>query len=168
MSRYSNDMLETVEADPLLLDVTLYPHRSLPRKRFFNLMAIIGFIGLIACLRFLAVGAWPVVVFVIVDIAALWLAFHLNYRSSKLYETIQLSAKDLIVTRVQPGGQRQKWRFEPNWLRVTVETIDEDTNQLVLSSHGKKLIIGAFLIPEERQSFASTLGKALSHLQPAH
>lgn len=148
-----------------LFAATLYPHRSLKpqqfRRLFLFLVALVTFAGL----RFVAVGAWPVMIFLAVDIAAIWLAFHLSYRSARLFETVQLSEKDLIITRVHPSGRVESWRFDPYWVRLELKTIDEDTNQLSLTSHGETLVFGQFLTPSDRRAFRDALMPELMRLK---
>ncbi|TNE65144.1 MAG: DUF2244 domain-containing protein [Alphaproteobacteria bacterium] len=157
------------EPDPApekLFGATLYPHRSLSRRHYNRMIAGLLLLCLIAAFRFFAVGAWPVVIFVTIDILALWLAFHLSYRQARLHENIRLSAKDLIVTRVQPNGSAESWRFDPYWVQVKlVATEGGDDNMLVFSSHGERLQVGAFLTAAERRSLAEKLWRAMAPLK---
>lgn len=152
-------------SQPLLFNATLYPHRSLKHRQFRRLFYILLGICTLAALRFIAVGAWPVVIFVAIDIAALWLAFYLSYRSARLYETLQLTARDLILTRVHPGGQVENWRFDPYWVKLELKTIDEDRNQLSLASHGHEVIFGQFLTPADRRELKAALLPELLRLK---
>lgn len=147
---------------PLLLDLLLYPQRSL-RRRHFNrlLLIIIGICGL-ASMRFYIVGAWPVAAFLLLDIVALWLAFFVSYRRGRLRETIQLSETDLIITRTLPNGKLMSWRFEPYWVKVSLLTLRRDDNSLIVHHHKKKVLLGEFLRPKERQKIAIELQYALT------
>ncbi|SDD29168.1 DUF2244 domain-containing protein [Kordiimonas lacus] len=149
----------------LLFDATLYPHRSLKPHQFRRLFWFLIAVCLLAGLRFIMVGAWPVVIFLGVDLLAIWLAFHFSYRSARLYETLQLSEKDLILTRVHPGGRVESWRFDPYWVKLDLKTIDEDRNQLSLASHGETLVFGAFLTPTDRRKLRAALMPELLRLK---
>lgn len=149
----------------LLFDATLYPHRSLRPYHFKQLFRVLTAVCVLVGLRFLLVGAWPVAVFLLVDIAAIWLAFHCNYRSARLFETLQLSEKHLTLTRVHPDGRVENWRFDPYWVKLDLKTIDEDRNQLTLSSHGETVIFGAFLTPTDRIQLKSALMPDLQRLK---
>ncbi len=153
------------EGTKLLFDATLYPHRSLKPHQFRRLFWFLVAVCLFAGLRFIVVGAWPVVIFLGVDILAIWLAFHFSYRSARLYETLQLSEKDLIVTRVHPNGQVESWRFDPYWVKLSLKTIDEDRNQLSLTSHGETLVFGDFLTPTDRRKLKAALMPELARLK---
>ncbi|NVJ99762.1 MAG: DUF2244 domain-containing protein [Alphaproteobacteria bacterium] len=155
----------TAQGVSILFDATLYPHRSLKPDQFRRLFIFLIVIVSVAALRFVAVGAWPVMIFLLLDIGAVWLAFHISYRSARLYETVQLSEKDLILTRVHPGGQVESWRFDPYWVKLDLTTIDEDRNQLSLSSHGKTVIFGSFLTPTDRRQLKTALMPELARLK---
>ncbi|MCJ9429844.1 DUF2244 domain-containing protein [Kordiimonas marina] len=149
-----------------LFSTTLYPRRSLPKKHYWRLIAVIAALSTFAIARFIIVGAWPVTIFVFVDILGLWLAFHLSYRQARHSETIQLTDKDLIVTRMAPSGRSESWRFDPYWCRIKLNPTDGgDSNELVVSSHGETLRVGTFLSPRERRLLADTLLRAIAPLK---
>ena len=95
------------------------------------------------------------------DVVLVYVAFKLNYRAGRQYETVELNADELVVRRVHPGGAAREWRFEPFWLRVTVEQPQTDDSRLILSSHGKHLALGGFLTVAERLDLATALNAAL-------
>jgi len=145
----------------LLFDAVLYPNRSLSRRGFRILMTAMAVICFGAGIVFWLVGAWPVFGFLGLDVLLIYLAFRASYRSGRLSETVQLSRERLRVARYSPNGKVQAWEFQPYWLRVDVEKPEEPDSRLTLSSHGRRLIIGAFLSPEERLEFAQALRDAL-------
>lgn len=146
----------------LAFEAELRPHRSLSPLGFRLLMAAVAAPCLVAGLIFLSVGAWPVFGFLGLDVALLYLAFRLNYRSGRLVETVSLSGDELIVTRRFPDGRLREWRFAPYWVRVTLESPHRHDSRLALSSHGRHVVLGAFLTAEERLEFASALRDALA------
>lgn len=125
------------------------------------MMAIAG-ISFSAGIVFLMQGAWPVFGFFGLDVLAIYLAFHFNYRDGRMFETVQLGAKELLVRRVLPSGRVRSWTFQPNWMRVMMDNPPEHHSQLVLTTHGRRLVIGAFLTPEERLQVADALRAALA------
>ncbi|GHF15403.1 membrane protein [Kordiimonas sediminis] len=144
---------------PAVYSVTLYPHRSMAPRSFMVFMMILTAITALASVRFIVVGAWPVVPFLLLDIFLIWLAFRLCYRAARLTETIQLSEKDLIISRTQPSGKTESWRLEPYWARVQITT--DEMHHLTVSSQGTSLEIGAFLMPYERISLKEDLDTAI-------
>jgi uncharacterized membrane protein len=144
----------------LFFNARLFPYRSMSKRSANIMIGIIAVACTLAGLRFIIAGAWPVVVFVGVDVAAIWLAFHLSFRSAKLFETIQLSEKDLILTRVHPNGQTESWRFEPYWAKAWIETI-EGQEMLFISSNSDPVPFGSFLAEQEKSEFLQTFNHSL-------
>ena len=59
----------------------LHPHRSLPPSGFLIMMVLISRVSFILGLVFFLLGAWPVMGFFGLDVALIYYAFKLNYRS---------------------------------------------------------------------------------------
>lgn len=140
----------------------LRPHRSLPPRGFGIVMGILAVVSFLVSLGFVLRGAWPVTPFFGVDVALIYLAFRLSYRSARQREHLRLTDRELTLERVDVYGERQRWRFQPFWLRVIFEERDADSNHLSLASHGKSVTVGSFLGPAERRKVAFSLKDALS------
>ena len=97
-----------------------------------------------------------------VDVAIVFWAFQVNYRDARRYEKVRLTADRLTVERGGPSRPAKVWTFQPYWLTVTMDDPPEHHSQLTLSSHGRSLIVGSFLSPDERNDFANALREALS------
>ena len=139
----------------------LTPHRSLGPKGFMVLMAAVCIVSFAAGLFFYLLGAWPVIGFVGLDVVLIYVAFQLNFRALKLYETVDLTQDALKVTRVAPCGRSQSWSFNPYWVRLSLEPRLGRSSELSLASHGKRLVFASFLSDAERENFASALSSAL-------
>jgi uncharacterized membrane protein len=111
---------------------------------------------------FYMIGAWPVLGFMGLDVALIYAAFKLNYRSGRLYETVDLTPDVLTVTRVQPSGKAQSWSFNPYWVRLKLEERIGRSSELSLASHGDCLVLASFLSDPEREDFARALRAALA------
>jgi uncharacterized membrane protein len=140
----------------------LLPHRSLNLRNFHLLMGLLGLVSLVAGVGFVVVGAWPVIGFFGLDVALVYLAFRLNYRTARQSETIRLADGVFSVERVGVGGERRNWRFQPFWVRVTLEERPDASNRLLVASHGRSLVIGDFVPPAARRELAATLLDALT------
>ena len=155
-------------SDAAELDLVLYPHRSLSPAGFWLLMALVAGISFAAGLAFTLAGAWPVMGFLGLDVVLFYLAFRLSYRSGGVFETIRMRASDLVVRRTSPRGTVRTWSFQPYWLRVDLDGDAEGGGQLALCSHGRRLVIGAFLAPHERLEVAKTVRAALARAGAVH
>ena len=143
-------------------DAVLRPHRSLPPAGFVVLMAALMLVSFTAGCAFILMGAWPVVGYFGLDVLLVYIAFRLNYRSGRMYETVRVLGDKLVVEKISVRGERRHWEFQAYWVRVLLEEIDDDSNRLVLRSHGRSLPIAGFLTPEERRDFSRSLQHALS------
>jgi uncharacterized membrane protein len=144
---------------------TLTPYRSLSPNGFLILMAFIIAVSFSAGFAFWLMGAWPVVGFFGLDIAAVYFAFWLNYRSALAYEEVELSERSLTIKRVMPNGEEESWSFHPHWSRLEIERSEWGVRAMRIVSHGKTFLFGRFLNPDDRASFAKALGEALAELR---
>ena len=140
----------------------LTPQRSLPSRNLHLVMGLLGLISFAAGVGFVAVGAWPVIGFFGLDVALVYLAFRLNYRTARQSETIRLADDVFSVERISVRGERRDWRFQPFWVRVILEERPDSSNCLLVASHGRSLVIGDLLPPATRRELAVTLRDALT------
>lgn len=150
---------------PAHFSAVLLPHRSLGRKGFLVLMIVVSVLSFFTGMAFLMLGAWPVMGFFGLDVLLIYLAFRLNYRAGRLYETVELKEDELRVTRVFPSGRAQSWSFNPYWVRLELEESETSANKLSVRSHGRVLLFANFLSNAEKRSFADALGAALHDLR---
>jgi len=145
----------------LFFERVLSPHRSLPPRRLHLLMLALGLISLAVSIGFVSIGAWPVIGFFGLDVALVYVAFRLNYRSARCSETIRLAGDAFTVERVSVQGERRMWRFQPFWLRVILEERNDESNRLLVASHGRSLVIGDFVTPAARRELAALICEGL-------
>ncbi|HEX3884458.1 MAG TPA: DUF2244 domain-containing protein [Stellaceae bacterium] len=156
-----------MEASPaasraIFFERALLPHRSLPPRGFNILMLGLAGLSLAVGIGFVSLGAWPVCGFFGLDVAAIYVAFRISYRSARRRETLRLAGDEFTVERVSIRGERRIWRFQPFWLRVVLDQPNDHTTRLSLVSHGKSLVIGDFLPPPARPELAQSLKDALA------
>lgn len=145
----------------------LTPHRSLSPTGFVILMSAVCLVSFGTGLLFFLLGAWPVLGFMGLDVLLIYVAFKLNYRAGRLYETVDLKEDALTITRVQPSGNAQRWSFNPYWVQLKLESRIGRSTELLLVSHGTRLSFASFLSDPEREDFAEALGTALSAAKTA-
>ncbi|MEM9223563.1 MAG: DUF2244 domain-containing protein [Pseudomonadota bacterium] len=147
----------------------LFPHRSLSTRGFFIMMAIVVGVMGFAGLRALALGAWPIAIFAVADVLLIYVCFKLSYRAGRQFEEVRVDPHEVLVRKVSPAGRVIEHRFHPSWARLTVTRHeDEGVTRLDLGSHGKWIVLGAFLNPDDRASFAEAFADALARArQPA-
>lgn len=153
---------QTGDTPRVLYDAVLTPHRSLPPVGFVVLMLVMAGVSFCVSLAFVLNGAWPISPFFGVDVALVYVAFRISYRRARLREELRLTEESFTVEQICARGRRRRWLFQPFWLRVTLEEKDEHSNRLVLTSHGRSLVVGSFLGPAERRTVAGGLKDALT------
>jgi uncharacterized membrane protein len=149
--------------DAPILKVRLSPHRSLDPKGVRALMIATFVVSAVFSLPFYLMGAWPIIGFLGLDVALLYVAFRANFRAARAYEDFRLTYFELLFARVSARGARREWRFNPAWVRV--ERIDHEEfgpQRLSLLSRGRRWEIARFLGPDQKAEFAATLSHALA------
>jgi len=156
-----------LSAEDPQFSAVLTPHRSLGPKGFLVFMAAISAISFGTGLMFYLMGAWPVMGFMGLDLLLVYIAFRINFRALRVYETVDLTQDALTVTRVAPSGRSRSWRFNPYWVRLSLDERVGRTSELSLASHGQRLVLGSFLTDPEREDFAAALKNALQAARTA-
>lgn len=153
----------THDGDRPVFTATLSPQRSLDRSGLWIAAAVLAVAGTAIALLFLALGAWPVVGFVGVEVALVIAVMLLHHRHGRTTEEVVLDERTLTVTRRRGRRAVTRWEFPPGWLRVTV--VDDEHGRpagVLLASHGRRLAVGRFLTAEEQAAFAAALRTALA------
>ncbi len=158
---------EFLPAAPPETRLRLWPHRSLSPRGF------VWFIGstaaLIAIPLFGLVGKsalWMILPFVVVAVAAIWLALNRSYKDARIVEDLHLTRDTITLTHQSPRA-RKDWQANPHWVRVTLhETGGPVPNYLTLRGNNREVELGAFLSEEERITLAHDLRTRLAALKP--
>lgn len=146
----------------MLLDLTLTPNRSLRRDHARWLLLAIGGLFALGSIRFLVLGLWPVIPFLIADVALLAWALRANYRAGGGHERLVLAGDALTLTRVSPWGEAQVEVLEPWFTRVLIEETPLGDAILFLTASGRRLAVGAFLSAPERREVGAVIREALA------
>lgn len=149
--------------DPALLDLTIWPNRSLSRRGFAWVLGIVG-VGLalpiIALLgTSLALGLIP---FSLTALLALYVALRRNYADGRLTERIRIWPDLVTVERREPRGAVRRWHANPHWVRLSLRDDGPVEHYLTLTGGGREVELGAFLSPEERESLKADLDLAFA------
>jgi len=161
------DMTGKSEAlqEPHVFRAVLTPNRSLSRSGFLVLMALLGLVSFVAGVVFAVIGAWPVFGFFGLDLALVYGAFQLNYRSGRAFEVVELTRDVLRLTRVDARGRPQAREVNPYWARVVLREWPDGRAELKIATHGRELAFGHVLNHDERREFAGVLSAELVKLR---
>ncbi|MFT6104468.1 MAG: putative membrane protein [Paracoccaceae bacterium] len=156
--------LSLTPSDMPVLRLSLWPHRSLPKKGFVIFIGIT--LGLI-CVPLLAfigtVVLWALLPFLGVAVGGVWYALQRSYHDGEILEELTLWDDRLHLVRHNPRGPTQEWQANPHWVRIVLhEQGGPVENYVTLMGAGREVEIGAFLSPEERMELYRALSIRLA------
>ena len=158
-------MSSVATADIPIFEATLTPYRSLSARGSLWLVGAIAAIWGVMSLSFVAMGAWPVLGFFGLDIILFGWLIWLNIRDARRKETVSVSRTALEVKRFCPKGLRRELHsFNPFGTRLAVDRhVEFGVTKLSLITRGKEaVVVGDFLNPDDKESFAKALGSAMA------
>ncbi len=161
-------MTTQTEARPLFA-ATLTPHRSLTRNGLRWVIALTAIAASIPAMIFFSLGAWPIVGFMGLDLLAIWWALSASMRDGRQIEKVTLWPDELELKRIAANGREELLRFNPFFVKLV---IDRDYNERTIALHLRTreadTVIGAFLNPDDKASFARAFGTALKKARHGH
>ncbi len=144
----------------------LKPYRSLGRNGFRVLMVLTFVFCFFNVIFFLVTGALPVAMFFGLDFALLYGAFYLNYRSARAREQVTMSRLELKIRKISPEGLVRESRYNPFWARFDVSRHQEfGITAMAVVGEGRRTVLGNFLGPDDRESFARAFTTALATIK---
>jgi len=148
------------------LRVTLWPHRSLPRRGFVAFIGItfaMLMIPLFALLGTLAL--WGLLPFLLGALGLMWYFLERSYTDGTLTEVLTLWSDRIELIRTNPRGPVQDWHANPHWVHLALRPEGGPVeNYLTLKGNGREVELGAFLSPDERVDLHDRLGVALARV----
>lgn len=149
--------------DAPIFKALLTPHRSLGRTGFFVLMGLLVAIWIGMGGLFVSMGAWPIFGFFGLDVLLVYLAFRASYRSGRAREEVAVSRTSLDIRKIAPSGREETHAFNPFWTKFRIARHDEiGITDMAVEGEGRRVAIGSFLNPDDRESFAAAFGQALA------
>jgi uncharacterized membrane protein len=145
----------------LYMDAEIRPHRSLSERGFIVLIAVVTLANCASAAVFLAMGATFVPIFLGVDLLAVVVAFVVSFRAARNVERVQVSARDVVVTRETPRASTVVWESPTAFTRVALHRDEGRVVDLRLSLSGRNVQVAAALSPRERAEFAQALERAI-------
>ncbi|WP_404400894.1 DUF2244 domain-containing protein [Pelagibacterium halotolerans] len=141
----------------------LTPHRAMDKRAIRWVIALAACLASIPGITFYAMGAWPVVGFLGLDVLALYWAMSASLRDADAYEEVTLWPDALDVRHVTKKGKETFRSFNPFFVQLSVDRDGEDrVTALRLVTRGRHTEIGKFLTPDDKAIFAESFGAALS------
>ncbi len=138
--------------------VIFKPNCSLNSKGKRQVFILLTVIPCCIALGFALLGAWLVLPFVGLEIAALGYAFYYVDCHDSDYESISIDGDCLLVERCT-GQVVSQHQLNPYWISVVRHELPNGELRLGLLSHGKEIEIGRYLTRKQRESLAVQLQK---------
>lgn len=146
-----------LQRQPALFEAMITPHRSLSARGFLVVMCVFSSLNLVLAIFWALRGAWPILLFLTLDVALLTVAFRANFFSARMFERVRIDADSLQVTRQPARGAPEHWIASPYWTRI------ESREEAVRIAAGDGAVhVGAFLSRPEREDLARALSSAVA------
>ena len=150
------------DSRPIYMDAVLTPNASLSPRAFAIVMGLVGILSFAAGILYLTIGAWPVFGFFVLDAAAIWYAFRLSFRSQDQQTRVRVDSEHVHLNHTQKGKPDKSAKLPTAFVRVELEEPATHLSWLRIEHGSRVFVIGRFLTPDERSSFARALRAALS------
>ncbi|HEY0975177.1 MAG TPA: DUF2244 domain-containing protein [Solimonas sp.] len=145
--------------------IVLGPNASLSLGQAWAFMGLTVTMGLGIAAGFAVLGFWPVLPFAGLELAALGAALWASMRRNGYREVLCFDEREVRVEfgRLGQGPERQV-RFPRGWTRATLEPGPTRLapTRLVLSSAGRRVVVGRCLTDEERERLSARLRELLN------
>lgn len=141
----------------------LTPYRSLGRRGMKIVLWLMGGVCLIDGGFFLLRGAYPIGVFFGATFLLFYFALVLNNRAGRQREEVSVSSSRVSIRKYSPTGRMVEHCFNPRWMRFDVRRHAEfGILGMSVTGEGHGTEVGAFLNPDDRESFARAFRSALA------
>jgi uncharacterized membrane protein len=147
-----------------VLDLVMRPNRSgSARLAWWAVAGVAGLFGLLG-LRFLLLGAWPILPFMAVDVALLWWALA-QARQSREQERLVVAPAGVWLERVERDGTRALHQLEPHSARLEIARSATGSIRLWLGDRKTAVELGQCLGQQERAEVAMEIRSALARVR---
>jgi len=146
------------------LIMTLRPRRSADPRVAYTLCGILAGIWMTAGIYFTTLGGWPIMGFFGAEFIFIAAMVHIFIRRTEVVETVEITAKDVIVQRKELGREESK-AFPAYWAQIDFSGSATQNATLKIGSHGEHIEIGRFLSAADKDRIAWKLDTVLQRLR---
>lgn len=125
-------------------------------------LIIAGAAAALFSLRFLLLGAWPVLIFSVLDIGALAVALHIFNKSQVPEERLRIHDGEVELIRSDGRGRRTRVSLPAFWTRLEMQERSEVQCNLWLVSRQRRYPIALCISDRERRRIAPRIRAALA------
>lgn len=141
-------------------NIYINPNKSLSGKQIIMFLLLIGFLILFIGIRFVFVGAWPIIIFGIAEFTILVVCTYFFYQNSKKGEKISLTNSKIILNNTLEDKEEKVLEHNLAWTKVKNEN-----DSLSLNYSGKKTLFARFLNNQRRVKLKKIIDRYKSRFQ---
>jgi len=155
-------LIAMTDPPTLYLDAALRPHRSMSCKGLWTVLAVMGAYNALVALFMWSIGAFPVPIFLGIDVLGVAIAFRVSSRRAARGERVLVTHDEVKVLKETGIASLLLWRSPTAFTRVEVDASDDGASSLRVRLSGRSLAIGGMLGPMERAGLAERLQSAIA------
>ena len=141
-------------------NIYITPNKSFSGKQIIMFLLLIGFLILFIGIRFVFVGAWPIIIFGIAEFTILVVCTYFFYQNSKKGEKISLTNSKIILNNTLEDKEEKVLEHNLAWTKVKNEN-----DSLSLNYSGKKTLFARFLNNQRRVKLKKIIDRYKSRFQ---
>lgn len=135
-------------------NIYISPNKSLSRKQIIMFLLFTGFLIIFIGVRFIFVGAWPIIFFGIAEFIVLVVCTYLFYENSKKGEKISLRDSKIFLDKTLEDKEYRILEYNLAWTKIKNEN-----DSLSMSYSGKKIFFAKFLSNKRRIKLKKIIDK---------
>jgi len=125
--------------------ITIKPNKSLNNKQIIYFLIFTGFLIFFIGVRFLIVGAWPILIFGLVEFGILVCCTVLYYNYAKSKQKLTLENNEIQIQKIHDQEILDDQKYNLHWSQIK-----NNSDSLSLHYAGKRNIFANFLSSKKR------------------
>jgi uncharacterized membrane protein len=162
MGSMTTDVSAPLYTSPVYLDEVIRPNQSLTRTGLWVVLGVLLAFNVLVGLLMLILHAYPVPIFLGLDMVGVAIAFRVVNRRALWGERVRVDADKVTVSHEGGPRIRHVWSSPTAFTRVTLETEGLRSPEVTLHLSGRSTPVALNLGKAERARFAETLRRAIS------
>ena len=135
------------------------PNKSLNHKQIILFLTITGGLIFFIGIRFVIVGAWPILIFGIVEFLILVFCSYLYFNFAKKKERIILDQEEMKIQKINDQKIEDDQSYNLHW-----SSLKNNKDDLSIHYAGKKNVFARFLSPQRRLKLKKIIERYKSRL----
>ena len=135
------------------------PNKSLNHKQIILFLTITGGLIFFIGIRFVIVGAWPILIFGIVEFLILVFCSYLYFNFAKKKERIILDQEEMKIQKINDQEIEDAQSYNLNW-----SSLKNNKDDLSIHYAGKKNVFARFSSPQRRLKLKKIIERYKSRL----